>query len=45
VIAETKHAAPFKLRRASSKGRGRQAAVRDATWEKVRELVYEDRGG
>ena len=45
VTAETKHAAPFKLRRASFKGKGRHAALRDATWEMVRELVYEDRGG
>jgi hypothetical protein len=45
VITETKHAAPFKLRRASFKGRGLQAELRDASWDKIRERVYEGRGG
>src|SRR2546430_2079785 len=45
VVAETKHAAPFKLRRASFKGRGLQAALRDASWDGIRELAYRDRGG
>ncbi len=45
VLAETKHAAPFKLRRASFKGKGLQPALRDASWERIRELAYGDRGG
>jgi hypothetical protein len=45
VLAETKHAAPFKLRRASFKGSGLQAALRDASWDSIRELAYGDRGG
>ncbi len=44
VVAETKHGAPFKLRRASFKGKGRQAELREASWDKLRDLVYEDRG-
>jgi hypothetical protein len=44
VVAETKAKAPFKLRRASFKGKGRQAEMRDASWETLRDLVYKDRG-
>jgi hypothetical protein len=45
VIAETNHSAPFKLRRASFKGKGLQAELRDASWDEIRERVYEGRGG
>ncbi|MGQ0651982.1 MAG: type II toxin-antitoxin system VapB family antitoxin [Betaproteobacteria bacterium] len=45
VIAERKAAAPFRLRKASFKGGGLQPGVRDATWEQLRELAYEGRGG
>jgi len=44
VVAETKRGPPFKLRRASFKGKGRQADFRDASWDKLRDLAYEDRG-
>jgi hypothetical protein len=44
VVAETKHGAPFKLRRASFNGKGRRPEFREAPWEKLRDLVYEDRG-
>ena len=33
VVAETKHAVPFKLRRASFKGRELRVALRDASWD------------
>jgi hypothetical protein len=45
VLAEAKQPAKFKLRRASFKGRGLQAHVRDASWDSIRKLVYGDRGG
>lgn len=46
VVSEAKApSAPFKLRRASFKGKGLQADQRDASWEKLRDLVYEGRGG
>jgi hypothetical protein len=45
VLAERKQPAPFKLRRASFKGRGLQSALHDATWDRIRKLAYEDRGG
>jgi hypothetical protein len=44
VVTETKPAAPFKLRRATFKGRGLQADLGDASWDKVRDLAYEGRG-
>jgi hypothetical protein len=45
VVNETKTEMPFKLRRASFKGKGLQPEFRDASWERVRALVYEGRGG
>lgn len=44
VVAETTHGAPFTLRRASFKGKGRQADLREAPWDKLRDLAYEGRG-
>ena len=44
VVAETKHGPPFKLRRASFKGKGQQAGLRDASWDRLRDLTYEGRG-
>jgi hypothetical protein len=44
VLAETKHGTPFKLRRASFKGNGRQAEFQAASWEELRDLVYHGRG-
>ena len=46
VVIETKPGgAPFKLRRASFKGKGLQADVRGASWDRLRDLAYEGRGG
>src|SRR5271157_1231764 len=45
VVAETKPGAPFKLRRASFKGKGLQADLRGASWDRLRALAYEGRGG
>ncbi|HTO79428.1 MAG TPA: hypothetical protein VMJ31_06595 [Methylocystis sp.] len=44
VVIETKPGAPFKLRRASFKGKGLQVEARGASWDKLRELAYEGRG-
>lgn len=45
LIAEKKSAGPFRLRKASFKGKGLQPGVKDASWERLRELAYEGRGG
>ena len=44
VVAETKTHAPFKLRRASFKGKGLQSEFRHAAWDKLRDAAYQDRG-
>jgi hypothetical protein len=44
VIAETEHTAPFKLRRASFRGNGRQTELDEAPWDALRDLAYKDRG-
>ena len=45
VVAERKSRDVFKLRQASFKGHGLQAAFAGATWEHIREAMYEGRGG
>ena len=44
VVAETKSGAPFRLRRASFKGKGLQPEFREASWDRLRDLTYLDRG-
>ena len=44
IVADTKRSAPFELRRASFKGDGLQPALRGASWDRLRDLAYEDRG-
>ena len=45
VVAETKPETPFKLRRVTFKGKGLRAELSDTSWEKIRDMVYEKRGG
>jgi hypothetical protein len=45
VVAQAKPSAAFKLRRASFKGNGLQADLQGASWEELRDLAYEGRGG
>jgi len=42
IVAEAKHGAPFRLRRASFKGKGLRPEFRQASWEQARDLVYRD---
>ena len=44
VVTETKPGAPFKLRRASFRGKGLQAGLRGASWDGLRDFAYEGRG-
>ncbi len=45
VLAERKRTGAFRLRKASFKGTGLQPGVAGASWEQIRSLVYEGRGG
>jgi len=45
VVSETKPATQFKLRKASVEGKGLQADRRAASWDGLRDLAYEGRGG
>ena len=45
IIAERKTARPFRLRKVTFKGRGLVPELRNADWDKIRDLAYEGRGG
>ena len=44
TLAERKARGRFHLRDASFKGRGLQPGMEGASWEKIRDLIYEGRG-
>ena len=45
VLGERKSRRAFRLRKATFKGKGLQPGVKDATWERIRETIYQGRGG
>jgi hypothetical protein len=45
VLADRQRRRGFRLRKASFKGQGLHPDMRNAGWERLRELAYEDRGG
>ncbi|HEX8013204.1 MAG TPA: DUF2191 domain-containing protein [Casimicrobiaceae bacterium] len=45
VLVERKRSGVFRLRKATFKGKGLQPDVAGASWERVREMAYEKRGG
>ena len=45
IVAERKSRGAFKLRKATFKGKGLQPGFAGATWEQMREIIYEGRGG
>ncbi|HLD48233.1 MAG TPA: type II toxin-antitoxin system VapB family antitoxin [Desulfobaccales bacterium] len=44
VIAEREGSRTFKLRKATFKGSGLQPQVAGASWDRIRDLIYEGRG-
>jgi Arc/MetJ family transcription regulator len=44
IVAEKKRRPAFRLRKASFKGRGLREELRDAGWERLRDLACEGRG-
>jgi Arc/MetJ family transcription regulator len=45
VVAERKSRGAFRLRKAAFRGKGLQPGAEDATWERIRESIYQGRGG
>ncbi len=45
IVAERKAKRPFRLRKVTFKGEGLVPELRDADWDKIRDLAYEGRGG
>ena len=45
AIAERNQKKKFRLRKATFQGDGLQPQVADSSWEKIREISYEGRGG
>jgi Arc/MetJ family transcription regulator len=45
IVAERKSRGQFRLRKASFKGKWLQPGVENATWERIRETIYQGRGG
>ncbi len=45
VVRERSRSGSFHLECASVEGKGLQPGVRGASWEQIRQLAYEDRGG
>jgi antitoxin component of RelBE/YafQ-DinJ toxin-antitoxin module len=44
IVHEAAIGPPFKLRRASFRGNGRQPEFEDACWEQIRDAIYQGRG-
>ena len=45
IIDDRKRKKTFRLRKVTFKGNGLQADIAGASWEKIREISYEGRGG
>ena len=45
VITERKRVGAFRLRKATFRGKGLRPDVAGASWERIREMAYEKRGG
>jgi hypothetical protein len=45
LLVEKKRGSVFRLRDASVGGNGLRPELRDAGWDRMRELIYEGRGG
>jgi hypothetical protein len=44
ILTERKQARPFKLRKVSFRGNGLQPRMAGASWQQIRDAVYEGRG-
>ena len=44
ILADRKGTRPFKLRKVSCKGNGLQPGLAGASWQQIRDAIYEGRG-
>jgi len=44
VLKDARRTPPFRLRRATYRGQGLNAALRENDWDRIRALAYEGRG-
>ena len=44
ILKRRQRRGDFRLRRATFRGNGLQPGVREGSWERIRDLVYEQRG-
>ena len=45
IISNRKRKSVFRLRKATFKGKGLQPHAADASWEQIRDMTYQGRGG
>ncbi len=45
IVSDRRRASVFRLRKVTFKGDGLQPGVAGATWDKIRDIAYEGRGG
>ena len=45
IVSERRRRGSFRLRKATFKGKGLQPHLTGATWDQIRDLSYEGRGG
>ena len=45
ILAKHSQRSIFRLRKASFKGKGLQPGLTEASWEQIRDRIYEGRGG
>ena len=45
VVSERKKRPSFRLRKAAFKGRGLQPSLEGTSWDRIRDMSYEGRGG
>jgi hypothetical protein len=45
VVCDRDRKGSFRLRRATFKGKGLQPQIKGASWESIREVIYEGQGG
>jgi hypothetical protein len=45
IVAERKRTGLFRLRKATFRGEGLQPAVAGSSWDRLRDMAYEGRGG